>query len=1194
MRRRILTFLLFLSFSISAIASHIVGGEMIYDYQGGNTYQITLKLYRNCLASCTQCAPYDTVLYVHIFDANGNYQQSVGLSLPPTQVLPNTVTNPCMDPVDVCVEQAYYTGTVTLPPLAGGYTLVYERCCRNSDITTIPQNTGAAYVAHIPGIANASNSSPRFSNQPPTFICNSQYLQFDYSAVDPDGDSLAYSMVNALDYAGSSGNFAPQPGSAVPPPFNSVPYLSPYGSGNPTNNPSNADNLSIDPTTGLLTGIPNQSGSFIVSVAVSEYRNGVYVGQTIRDYQFNVVACNIPKANLIYQPGTYDPIHDIGVYTFQCSSDTVNFNNVSFYNPPPTNTQLSYHWDFGLTNRTDDTSNLQYPIFYYPDTGTYTVTISVAKFKPGIGWCYDTARGYVIVFPKLHAAYNYINACRDSAITFIDSSYSTTSPLNAWHWDFGDGDTTNVRNPKYTFPANNTYHVVLTAHNQKGCIDTFSYNITPRPLPFPDFIAPPACLTDSTHFTYTGSGAVTNYYWDFGNGQTSTLQDPVVLYTTTGPQTVSLITVTAQGCRDTITKSITIYPLPVVTHPAPVKICPNSTTQLNETGGVNYVWTPASSLSNPNIGNPIASPSVSTVYYVTVTDANGCRNFDSAVVNTFPNPQVDAGPDTSICKNGANFHLSVQLQASGAVTYVWTPTTGLSNPNISNPVASPQANQTYYVTGTDTNGCSLTDSVTVYDLDPTLDLIVDNSKAICENDTTQLNVLRQGNSTYTWTPPTGISNPNSNSPDFYPNVTTTYIFSVQNYCYSKQDTATIIVHPLPPLTTQHVDSVCIGDTVQLLASGADTYQWQADPTLSSTTIPNPLAYPTVTDIYYVTGTETTFGCHKKDSVLVYVYPLPVPGIGPDTAYICLGRPVQLVATGGVDYQWRPDPSLSSATVGDPIATPTDTTSYYVTIYNIHQCHVDDSITINVQLPVQAVAESPYDVCEGKTIKLHASGGFYYQWFPATYLSLATDSAPVATPLTSIIYHVRVSNDCFSDTADVVVTIRPLPIVDAGTDTLIFRNTPAILSGTSNVSYIYWYPGQYIESPFELTTPATPLATTLYYLYAISDYGCVNRDSVLVTVDGHTVLLLPTAFSPNGDGVNDVFRIARYLNIESLQEFAVYDRWGEKVFSTEDITVGWNGNYHGHEAPLGVYIWSVKGRTYDGEDLVRSGNITLMR
>lgn len=1202
MKIKLLTLFLFLSVGVPLLASHIVGAELFYDYLGGNNFRVTLKLYRNCSGACQQCAQYGDPEYVQIFDSLGNYIDSIPMARPNPDPVPSTV-NSCMDlsNIDVCIEQAFYTGTKVLPPRPGGYTLVYERCCRNSAIMTIPNGTGAAYVAHISNDRFPTNNSPRFAQRPPLFICNGYFLQFDHSAIDPDGDSLSYSLVTALDYTNSGTCFDPSPGSstnappgcplsAFPPPFIPVTYFSPNSPTNPINNPSNSGDLQIDPVTGLLTGTPNQTGVFVVAVAVSEYRNGSYIGQTIRDYQFNVVPCNIPTVTLPYEPGSYIPSINIGVYVLNCTDKNVNFSNVSVVNPPPTNVTPTYHWDFGVAGITNDSSNVQAPSYTYPDTGTYYVTVIITK-----GDCVDSSHALVKIYPTLAADFSFVNVCQDSAVVFHDLSSTTSSALASWGWIFGDGLRSGDQNPVHTYSTPGTYTVTLTTRNAVGCAVSATHSITVKPLPAPDFTVSPTCVSDTVHFTYTGTGTVTGYYWDLGNGTTSTQVNPSVLYTTPGSKTVTLITVTADGCRDTIAKTVTVWPLPTVTHSPTVKICPNTSTQLNESGGVSYAWSPGSTLNDSMVGNPIATPVASTTYHVTVTDGHGCRNFDSVRVNTYPNPQIDAGPDTSVCKAGSNFHTSVQLTATGGVSYTWTPPAGLSSTTIANPVATPPAgNQTYYVTGIDTNGCRLTDSVTVYDLDPALNLIVDTAKPICIYDTTTLNVLKQGNSYYNWSPNVGISDPNSNSPLFYPHTTTTYIFTVQNYCYSKQDTATVIVHPLPPLTTEHVDSVCIGDSVQIHASGADIYQWRADATLSDTTIADPLAYPTSDRMYYVTGTETTYGCKNRDSVLVHVYLPPVPGIGPDVAYICQGHPIQLVATGGVDYQWQPDPSLSSTTIANPMANPLDTDTYHVRVFNIHQCHADTSITINVQLPVQAVAQSPYDVCEGKAIQLHSSGGFYYQWYPSTWINHPSDSSPVAIPLASIVYHVRVSNDCFSDTADVVVTIRPLPIVDAGLDTLIYRNTMATLSGTANVSYIYWTPGQYIESPFQLTTPATPLNTTTYYLYAISEYGCSNYDSVLVTVDGHTVILLPTAFSPNDDGLNDVFRISRYLNIETLTEFAVYDRWGGKVFSTENINVGWDGRYNGHNMEIGTYVWSIAAKTYDGESIVRSGNVTLVR
>ena len=1201
LKKYILSFLL-VTCGLSAIASHIVGAELFYDYLGNNNYRITLRLYRNCGCPVnTPCAEYGDPEYVQIFDSLGNYIDSIPMALPPRDTIQPDITNPCLSPIDVCIEQAFYMGTYYLPPIAGGYTIVYQRCCRNSAIQSIPGNTGATYIGHIGNDRFPGNSSPRFSQRPPLFICADSYLQFDNSATDPDGDSLSYSLVNALDGASSSCP-NPSPGSAgtgcpvaaSAPPYVPVSYFTPYSATNPTNSPSNSGNLQIDPVSGLLTGIPNQTGIFVVAVAVSEFRNGVYIDQTIRDYQFNIVECDIPTVNLVYLPGTYNSTTNYGTYQLDCNDRTINFNQVNFFNPPPTTTPLTYSWNFGVPGSTTDTSSQEYPTFTYPDTGTYFVTVVVEKDKNGQG-CYDTAHALVIIYPVLRADYTYKSACQDSAILFTDQSVSTYSPINSWNWDFGDGQTSLLKNPSHVYSAPGTYTVTLTIGNVKGCTDLKSQNtIVVYPKPTTSFTASPVCVFAPDNFLYTGTGTVTNYYWTFGNGASSTLQNPSTTYTTPGTKTVTLITVTDHGCRDTMTQSVTLNPLPALTTSPDVLMCPFTTTQLTASGGVSYTWSPAATLSNSTIGDPVASPTASTTYYVTATNAFGCTNRDSIRVTLYPAPPINAGPDTSVCRAGSNFHTSVQLTATGGISYVWSPAAGLSNPNIANPIATPPAgNQTYSVTGTDANGCRNTDSMIVFDLDPALNLIVDTSKAICIFDTTTLNVLKQGNSYYNWTPNIGISNPNSNSPFFFPHTTTTYIFTVQNYCYTKSDTATIIVHSLPSVATEGIDSVCIGSSATLHASGASTYVWQPDPTLSGGTTPDPTVTPSVIDTYYVTGTDT-FGCKNKDSVVVYVFFPPPVGIGPDTAYICLGKSVQLIAAGGVNYQWRADSTLSALNVPNPIATPVDTTWYYVTIYNIHQCHSFDSIEINVQLPVRAIAPSPYDMCINGFINLSASGGFYYLWSPSTGLSATTVSDPIARPDSSIVYTVKVSNDCFSATATVDVNVHPLPIVNAGTDTTIFRNTPATLNGTTNGTTYYWYPADNVQDATSLTTPATPLNTIKYYLYAGTAYGCYNLDSVVITVEPYTLLLVPTAFTPNGDGVNDIFRIVRYLNIEKLEEFAVYDRWGEKVFSTDILTDGWNGTYKGHAEDMGVYVWYVRALTFDGQEIFKKGNVTLVR
>jgi gliding motility-associated-like protein len=161
-------------------------------------------------------------------------------------------------------------------------------------------------------------------------------------------------------------------------------------------------------------------------------------------------------------------------------------------------------------------------------------------------------------------------------------------------------------------------------------------------------------------------------------------------------------------CSNTDTVTLIVLQLPIVTASNDTTICEGDSAFLSAAGGANYVWTPSLSLNNPTISNPIATPTSTTTYSVTITGINGCINTDSVKVSVNTLPNIDAGTNTVLCPGD-----SVPLSASGGINYVWSPSAGLSNSTISNPNANPSTATTYYVTGTDVNGCSNTDSVLV-------------------------------------------------------------------------------------------------------------------------------------------------------------------------------------------------------------------------------------------------------------------------------------------------------------------------------------------------------------------------------------------------------------------------------------------------------------------------------------------------
>jgi hypothetical protein len=237
---------------------------------------------------------------------------------------------------------------------------------------------------------------------------------------------------------------------------------------------------------------------------------------------------------------------------------------------------------------------------------------------------------------------------------------------------------------------------------------------------------------------------------------------------------------------------------------------------------VNYVWSPTPDLSDLTIANPDAFNTATTTFYLTGTDTNGCVNIDSVEVAVNLLPVVVASGDVAICLND-----DTQLQASGANTYIWSPATSLSDATISNPMASPTITTEYVVTGTDGNSCVNTDTVlvTIFNL-PVVDAGLNDT--ICVGDFAQLQA--SGAVSYVWSPADSLSNTTIDNPIANPSATTDYIVTGTdgNLCVNT-DTVRIVVNDLPLVDAGNNEVICIGDTIQLLATGALNYFWSPTP-----------------------------------------------------------------------------------------------------------------------------------------------------------------------------------------------------------------------------------------------------------------------------------------------------------------------------------------------------------------------------
>jgi len=277
------------------------------------------------------------------------------------------------------------------------------------------------------------------------------------------------------------------------------------------------------------------------------------------------------------------------------------------------------------------------------------------------------------------------------------------------------------------FPSSTTTFIV-SGTDANSCSNTDTVVITVNPLP--NVFAgndTAICIGDTAQLQATGATA---YTWsptvDLNNPN---IANPLAFPTTTTTYIVSGID--TNSCSNTDTILVTVNPLPNVFAGNDTAICIGDTAQLQATGATSYTWSPTSGLSNPNIANPLAFPSSSTTYFVAGTDANSCSNIDSIIVTVNLLPNISTGNDTIACQDG-----TIQLNASGALNYTWSPGSILNDSTIANPIATLDSATVLTLTGTDANGCRNTDSILI----DVFYFIFDNDTAICQGDQIQLSV----------------------------------------------------------------------------------------------------------------------------------------------------------------------------------------------------------------------------------------------------------------------------------------------------------------------------------------------------------------------------------------------------------------------------------------------------------------------
>lgn len=605
--------ILVLLWTTASYASHIVGGDIYYDYLGNNNYKFHISMYRDCNSTGAQ---YDNPLHLAVYNVNNSLIDDVEVPFPGSVVLPVIFNNPCVTPPNnICIEKAVYEVIINLPPAQGGYTISYQRCCRGPNITNLvnPDNTGFTLTCHVPGVETNcwENSSPRYTNYPPLLLCNNEDLIFDHSATDPDGDELVYSLVTP--FSGGS-SFNPQPIPAPPPAYSPVAWAGGFSAANPL---GPGATININSTTGLLTASPQMLGLFVVGVRVQEKRNGVVINETIRDFLFRVFNCQLQLEAILPDQ------EDLATFVNYCQGLTVNFENNSYGG-------TNYSWDFGVPGTNTDVSSSFAPSFTYPAPGDYQAMLVVNP-----GWpCTDTAYMDIYVNNELQTSFTSNDSLCIFGNSFDFVASSTGPPSTTYSWYFGNDaniqSTTGQTVNGVEFSTTGNIPVTLTAVDGQ-CDAEYIDSIYIFPEPISDIVLPSNIECEGLTIGFNNNSANSNNFeWDFGGLGSSTDPNPSFTFPEPGTYDVTLISGSTNICKDTTSESITLYEDLVVNWTSQDSLC-YTDNSFDFDGSVSG---PAGSVFTWNFG-PDASVQTSTDIDVNGVNFNTTGDVPITLTGTF-------------------------------------------------------------------------------------------------------------------------------------------------------------------------------------------------------------------------------------------------------------------------------------------------------------------------------------------------------------------------------------------------------------------------------------------------------------------------------------------------------------------------------------------------------------------------------
>ncbi|MFY7848277.1 MAG: PKD domain-containing protein, partial [Bacteroidia bacterium] len=786
----------------------------------------------------------------------------------------------------------------------------------------------------------------------------------------------------------------------------------------------------------------------------------------------------------------------------------------------------AYSWTFG-----DGTSSTAgSPSKTYAAAGTYTVRlISISS-----AGCRDTASRSVTVHPNTAAGFSLNNnaqCLRGNRFTTTNSS----SGASTYDWSFGDGTGSSLSNPTKTYASAGTYTIRLIAVSTNGCRDTLTRTVNVYTNPSADFSlnSNTQCIRGNRFTTTNSSTGASSYDWIFGDGTSSTLSNPAKSYTTAGTYNIRLIAITSNGCRDTLTRSVTVNAGPTAgfTLNTSTRCLPNNSFQTTNTssGATSYAWDfgdgTSSSSSNPS--KSYASAGSYTIRLIAIA-SNGCRDTQRSTVTVHPQPAVGFTLNTNAqCLRGNSFQTT--NSSTGATTYEWSFGDGTGHSGTS-PSKSYTAAGTYSIRliAINSNGCrdTLSRSVTV-NPNPTAAYTLNNTTQCLRGNSFSTTNSSTGASTYNWDFGDGTSSV-SNAPSKTYSAAGTYairlIAITASGCRDTLSrTVTVNANASAGFSLNNSTQCLRGNrfAVSNSSTGAASYEWSFGDGTTSTAASPVKTYSASGTYTFRLITLSSAGCRDTLSRSVTVNPNPVAGFSISNSAQCLrGNSFAITnsSTGASTYNWSFGDASTSA-VSSPSKTYTAAGTYTIRLVAFNASGCSDTMsrtaTVHAQPAAGFTVNNNSQCLRGNNFSFtnSSTGGNTYGWSFGDGTTTSATS-PSKTYNSTGTYNVRLIaitlNSC-RDTLTRTVTVKAHPVARAtvNNDTqclsgnqFVFRagsSTP--VSGSSITGWRWTYgtgasrSGDTVQSPSAVVYSTSGVRAVS--LFVTDANGC--RDTGLVSV-----------------------------------------------------------------------------------------------